>query len=196
MSLADAREHADRIFEQVPARSHRRGNAGWPAAPVDYRTRRLIYEVLGLETGRRAGQGARVPGPLTRTYDPQFPQADAGVCMALSSTLLDGAPTSRISKCRGERHDLGNRIDTRKHEFEADRCIACDLCAQGLPGRLHLHRQVCLELDKATGKAAGGELLRFAIDHQKCMFCALCTDPADRCIHGQTTTCRVTAAAT
>ena len=28
-----------------------------------------------------------------------------------------------------------------------------------------------------SGKAAGGELLRYAIDYSKCLFCALCTEP-------------------
>jgi formate hydrogenlyase subunit 6/NADH:ubiquinone oxidoreductase subunit I len=39
-------------------------------------------------------------------------------------------------------------------------------------------------VDKASGKAVGGELLRYAIDYQKCMFCALCTEPCPTdCIH-------------
>ncbi len=32
--------------------------------------------------------------------------------------------------------------------------------------------------------AVGGELLRYAIDYQKCMFCGLCTEPCPTdCIH-------------
>ena len=40
------------------------------------------------------------------------------------------------------------------------------------------------KIDKAIGKAVGGQLVRFAIDYQKCMFCALCTEPCPTdCIH-------------
>ncbi len=71
------------------------------------------------------------------------------------------------------------------HEFEADKCIACDLCAKACPvDCIYIDKSAPRKIDKATGKAAGGELLRYAIDYQKCMFCALCTEPCPtRCIH-------------
>jgi len=71
------------------------------------------------------------------------------------------------------------------HEFEADQCIACDLCAKACPvDCIYIDKTAPRKIDKTTGKAAGGELLRFAIDYSKCMFCALCTEPCPTlCIH-------------
>jgi NADH-quinone oxidoreductase subunit I len=71
------------------------------------------------------------------------------------------------------------------HEFEADKCIACDQCAKACPvDCIYIEKSAPRKIDKATGKATGGELLRFAIDYQKCMFCALCTEPCPTdCIH-------------
>lgn len=71
------------------------------------------------------------------------------------------------------------------HEFEADRCIACDQCAKACPvDCIYIEKTAPRKLDKATGKATGGELTRFAIDYNKCMFCALCTEPCPtECIH-------------
>ncbi|MCC7146213.1 MAG: NADH-quinone oxidoreductase subunit I [Phycisphaeraceae bacterium] len=71
------------------------------------------------------------------------------------------------------------------HEFEADKCIACDQCVKACPvDCIYIEKSAPRKIDKATGKAAGGELLRFAIDYQKCMFCALCTEPCPTaCIH-------------
>ncbi len=71
------------------------------------------------------------------------------------------------------------------HEFEADKCIACDQCAKACPvDCIYIDKSAPRKIDKATGKAAGGELVRFAIDYQKCMFCALCTEPCPtECIH-------------
>lgn len=73
------------------------------------------------------------------------------------------------------------------HEFEADKCIACDMCAKACPvDCIYIDKSGARKIDKATGKVdtKGGELLRYAIDYQKCMFCALCTEPCPTdCIH-------------
>jgi len=71
------------------------------------------------------------------------------------------------------------------HEFEADKCIACDMCAKACPvDCIYIDKSAPRKIDKKTGKAAGGELLRFAIDYSKCLFCALCTEPCPTlCIH-------------
>lgn len=71
------------------------------------------------------------------------------------------------------------------HEFEADKCIACGQCARACPvDCIYIEKTAPRKIDKATGKAVGGQLVRFAIDYSKCMFCALCTEPCPtECIH-------------
>src|SRR5690606_39039656 len=73
------------------------------------------------------------------------------------------------------------------HEFEAERCIACDMCAKACPvDCIYIDKTGPRKIDKNTGKVdpKGGELVRYAIDYQKCMFCALCTEPCPSdCIH-------------
>lgn len=71
------------------------------------------------------------------------------------------------------------------HEMELDRCIACDQCVKACPvSCIYIDKTAPRKIDKATGKAAGGQLVRFAIDYSKCLFCALCTEPCPTdCIH-------------
>jgi NADH-quinone oxidoreductase subunit I len=73
------------------------------------------------------------------------------------------------------------------HEFQANRCIACDLCAKACPvDCIYIEKTGPRKVDKNTNLVdpAGGELTRFAIDYSKCLFCALCTEPCPtECIH-------------
>ncbi|MEA2710008.1 MAG: NADH-quinone oxidoreductase subunit [Phycisphaerales bacterium] len=71
------------------------------------------------------------------------------------------------------------------HEFEANKCIACDMCAKACPvDCIYIDKTAPRKIDKKVGTAVGGELLRFAIDYSKCLFCALCTEPCPTdCIH-------------
>ena len=71
------------------------------------------------------------------------------------------------------------------HYLEQELCINCDKCAKACPvDCIYIEKSAPRKVDKETGKATGGELLRYAIDYQKCMFCGLCTEPCPTdCIH-------------
>ncbi len=71
------------------------------------------------------------------------------------------------------------------HWFEAEKCIACDLCAKACPvDCIYIEKTGARKIDKTTGVAVGGALTRYAIDYAKCMFCALCVEPCPTdCIH-------------
>ena len=76
------------------------------------------------------------------------------------------------------------------HEFEAQKCIACDLCAKACPvDCIYIDKTGPRRIDKVKNLVdetdpKNGKLMRFAIDYSKCLFCALCTEPCPtECIH-------------
>lgn len=84
--------------------------------------------------------------------------------------------------------DMAPRLQPRFrgiHYFEIEKCIACDMCAKACPvDCIYIEKTAPRKLDKETGFAMGGAMVRYAIDYSKCMFCALCTDPCPTsCIH-------------
>jgi NADH-quinone oxidoreductase subunit I len=71
------------------------------------------------------------------------------------------------------------------HYYEIELCIACDLCAKACPvDCIYIVKTGARKIDKETGIARGGAMVRYAIDYSKCMFCALCVEPCPTdCIH-------------
>jgi NADH-quinone oxidoreductase subunit I len=62
------------------------------------------------------------------------------------------------------------------HNFEVDKCIACDQCAKICPVD-------CITIE-AEGKGKFARMTKYEIDYTKCLFCALCTEPCPTaCIH-------------
>jgi NADH-quinone oxidoreductase subunit I len=55
------------------------------------------------------------------------------------------------------------------HEYDVERCIACENCAKACP-------VACIYID-SEGKGKAAKLTRFEIDYQKCLFCNLCVPP-------------------
>ena len=71
------------------------------------------------------------------------------------------------------------------HWYEIERCIACDQCAKACPvDCIYIEKTAARKLDKASGVAVGGAMVRYAIDYTKCMLCGLCTAPCPtECLH-------------
>ena len=71
------------------------------------------------------------------------------------------------------------------HYFEIEKCIACDACAKACPvDCIYIEKTAARKIDKESGEAKGGAMVRFAIDYAKCMFCGLCIPPCPTdCIH-------------
>lgn len=62
------------------------------------------------------------------------------------------------------------------HNFEIDKCIACDQCAKICPVD-------CITIE-AEAKGKHARILKYQIDYTKCLFCALCCEPCPtECIH-------------
>jgi NADH-quinone oxidoreductase subunit I len=62
------------------------------------------------------------------------------------------------------------------HNFEIDKCIACDQCSKICPVD-------CISIE-AEGKGKLARIRTFEIDYTKCLFCALCCEPCPtECIH-------------
>lgn len=55
------------------------------------------------------------------------------------------------------------------HEFDVDRCISCDKCANACPVD-------CIYIE-SVGKGKKAVMTRYEIDYSKCLFCSLCVPP-------------------
>ena len=71
------------------------------------------------------------------------------------------------------------------HYYEIEKCIACDACARACPvDCIYIEKSAARKMDKESGTAKGGAMLRYAIDYSKCMFCGQCTSPCPtKCLH-------------
>lgn len=71
------------------------------------------------------------------------------------------------------------------HWYEIEKCSACKACARACPvDCIYIENSGPRKLDKVTGIARGGAMVRYAIDYSKCMFCALCIEPCPtECLH-------------
>jgi NADH-quinone oxidoreductase subunit I len=71
------------------------------------------------------------------------------------------------------------------HWVEQERCIACEACAKICPVEcIALARSAPRKIDKASGAAVGGALLRYEIDFGKCLMCGLCVEACPTsCLH-------------
>ena len=71
------------------------------------------------------------------------------------------------------------------HHYEIEKCIACDACARACPvDCIYIEKSGPRKIDKESGTAVGGAVIRYAIDYAKCMFCGLCTEPCPTdCLH-------------
>ncbi len=84
--------------------------------------------------------------------------------------------------------DVGPALQPRYrgfHFFEIEKCITCDACAKACPvDCIYIEKSGPRKIDKESGVALGGAVIRYAIDYSKCMFCALCIPPCPTdCIH-------------
>ncbi|MBU0719629.1 MAG: NADH-quinone oxidoreductase subunit I [Planctomycetes bacterium] len=71
------------------------------------------------------------------------------------------------------------------HHYEIEKCIVCDACARACPvDCIYIEKSGPRKIDKESGTAVGGAVIRYAIDYAKCMFCGLCTEPCPtHCLH-------------
>ena len=117
----------------------------------------------------------RAPALSARGYFADVVQSITSIAIGLSITLKYCFSKTVTIQYPEHKLDFAPRY-RGIHEFEASKCIACDLCAKACPVD-------CIYIDY-TGRGKNAQLTRYAIDYSKCMFCALCTEPCPtECIH-------------
>ena len=158
--------------------------------------RRRRWTGRAVDFCRRGGDDSNIPGPLSRTtrinttaaaYFRNIYDNVTSIAIGMKITIKYCFQKT-VTVQYPEQHLTFAPRYRGIHEFEADKCIACDMCRQGLPGRLHLHRQDRPAQDRQEDRQGrprrAAQLLRYAIDYSKCLFCALCTEPCPTdCIH-------------